>query len=226
MSSDSDNVEDTNKLVQQEVGAALAALENSNETGNSEIKTQEPIKEAVTALEIAAQQEANQQKSVAETKRLALMNDAAQLEQRLNSEPTEIIEVIIPESESITAIMPIQAVTAKSQRIVAESANNTANLTVNIGIWLLSILIILVTIFWILRKSIKHSRTAPIDADMRAEIPQSPYKRPVTPRNTRTRTPSNRKAKVDPNLVDFDLGKQTKHPTTKKDDLTDFKLDD
>jgi beta-lactam-binding protein with PASTA domain len=213
-SSNTGKIEDTNVLVEQEVDAALAALESDNET------------EQQRAIAAVKKQEAALIQAAEDAKRLALMNNAAQLEQSLNNEPTEVIEAIVPTAGAVTPIIPIQDITVKSQRIVAESSNNTAKMTVNIGIWLLSIIIILVAIFWVLRKSIKHSDKEQVETDMKAEIPASPYNKSAPTTASHTRRASTRKTKVDPSLVDFDLGKQSKHPNSKKKDLTDFKLDD
>ena len=232
--SDVKAVEETNKLMEKEVDAALASLDDEKSTDSSaqpEIdnvtETQQTAQQAVDTANTLAQQQAAQQKAAEEAKRLALMNDAAQLEQRLNSEPAEeVLEVTIPEKspEAVIPSLPIQDVTVKSQRIVAESSNSTAQLTVNIAIWLLSILIIVVTIFWILRKSLKTSSSKePSEIEVKADIPESPYK---SAEQGAKRHSANRKTKVDPHLVDFDLGKQSQQPSTKKNDLTDFKLDD
>jgi hypothetical protein len=226
------------KISAQLIITAKAKVEDSkieekemaaNTDKEKDTKTAEEQTESQTQLTEA---EIIQQQLLEEAQRMNAANLVLEAE-KVNGagakEEEEVLEIDLSNqyAENVMTSPPIDMSETTNTQLIAANQTQAAEkstMKVNVVIWLGSIIAILLAIFWVLRRSIKGQKKptpeleSEPDLEVRAEIPASPYKKSVG-------TTSNR-AKVEPHLVDFDLGDKSNKTPTNKDSLTNFKLDD
>lgn len=211
------------------INEKVAAADSTD--ADKETKTAEEQTENQTQL---TEVEIIQQQLLEEAQRMNAANLVLEAEKAkangVAEEEEEVLEIDLSNqyAENVMTSPSIEmSETANTQLITASDtqAAEKRPMKVNVVIWLGSIIAILLAIFWVLRRSIKGQKK-PIpefesepDLEVRAEIPASPYKQSVD-------TTTSNKTKVEPHLVDFDLGDKPNKTPTNKDSLTDFKLDD